>query len=163
VESLNRAARKAEPRVAFLGIGNEFNGDDAAGVLLSRRLLSLMHPSDRLLILDCGQVPENALGSLRKFHPDLVVLMDAADFDGIPGEVRWIDPLSTRGFSASSHTLPFSVFSKYLAKELGSEVGLIGIQPGSLEFDAGLSSPVKNSLVLLVKELEEILRQEFAT
>jgi hydrogenase 3 maturation protease len=162
-ESLNRAARKAEPRVAFLGIGNEFNGDDAAGVLLSRRLLSLTQLSDRLLILDCGQVPENSVGQLRRFRPDLVILLDAADFAGKPGEVRWIDPLSTSGFSASSHTLPFSVLSKYLAKELGCEVRLLGIQPGSLEFDAGLSSAVKNALALLIKDLVEVIDQEFAT
>jgi hydrogenase 3 maturation protease len=162
-ESLNKAARKAEARVAFLGIGNEFNGDDAAGAWLSRRLFSLRDSSDRLLILDCGQVPENSIGILRRYRPDLVVLLDAADFSGEPGEVRWIDPLSTNGFSASSHTLPFSVLTKYLAKELGCEVRLLGIQPVSLEFDSGLSSPVKNSLAQLMKDLVEVIDQEFAT
>jgi hydrogenase 3 maturation protease len=162
-ESLNRVARKTEPRVAFLGIGNEFNGDDAAGVWLSRQLFSVTKKSDRLLVLDCGQVPENSVGSLRRFHPDLIVLLDAADFGGEPGEVHWIDPLSTSGFSASSHTLPFSVLSKFLVKELGCEVGLIGIQPVSLEFDAGLSSAVKNFLVQLIKDLVELIDQEFAT
>jgi hydrogenase 3 maturation protease len=162
-ESLNRAARKAEPRVAFLGIGNEFNGDDAAGIWISRRLISLREPGDRLLILDCGKVPENSIGILRRFSPDLVVLLDAAYFSGEPGETRWIDPLSTGGFSASSHTLPFSVLSKYLAKELHCRVELIGIQPVSLEFDAGLSSAVKNSLAQLLKDLVEMIDQEFAT
>lgn len=163
VESLSRDARKADPRVAFLGIGNELNGDDAAGVWLSRRLLSLKISCDRLLFFDCGQVPENSLSTLRKFRPDLVVLMDAADFGGEPGEVRWIDPQATTGFSASSHTLPFSVLSKYLIKELGCVVRVLGIQPLSLEFDAGLSSAVKNSLALLVKDLEAWIKQECAT
>lgn len=163
MESLSRDARKADPRVAFLGIGNELNGDDAAGVWLSRRLLSLKVSCDRLLFFDCGQVPENSLSTLRKFRPDLVVLMDAADFGGEPGEVRWIDPQATTGFSASSHTLPFSVLSKYLIKELGCVVRVLGIQPLSLEFDAGLSSPVRNSLALLIKDFEMWIKQECAT
>jgi Ni,Fe-hydrogenase maturation factor len=79
------------------------------------------------------------------------------------GDVRWIDPQTTTGFSASSHTLPFSVLSKYLTKELGCEVRVLGIQPLSLEFDAGLSSPVKNSLALLLKDLEAWIKQECAT
>lgn len=108
-------------------------------------------------------MPENALSTLRKFRPDLVVLMDAADFGGVPGEVRWINPQATSGFSASSHTLPFSVLSKYLTKELGCEVRLLGIQPLSLDFDTVLSSAVKNSLALLVKDLEAWIRQECAT
>lgn len=115
------------------------------------------------MILDCGQVPENAISILRRFTPDLVVLFDAADFSGKPGEIRWIDPFSTSGFSASSHTLPFSVLSKFLAKELDCEVAVIGIQPVSLEFDSGLSSAVRNSLSQLIKDLVETIDQVFAT
>ena len=103
------------------------------------------------------------MGVLRRFKPDLIVLFDAADFGGFPGEARWIDPLNTSGFSASSHSLPFSVLTKYLMKELRCEIGLIGIQPVSLEFDTGLSSTVKNSLAHLLRDLQEIFRQELAT
>lgn len=158
-ESLNKAARKADPRIAFLGIGNELNGDDAAGVWLARRLISLIPPSYRLLILDCGQVPEKAVSALRRFKPDLVVLLDAADFGGIPGETRWIDPQDTSGFSASSHSLPFSVLANYLKREFNCDVGLIGIQPASLDFDAGLSSSVKKSLVGMLQFLVETLNE----
>jgi hydrogenase 3 maturation protease len=110
-----------------------------------------------LLIIDCGAVPEKAVGALRRFNPDLVVLLDAADFKGSPGEIRWIDPHDSSGFSASSHTLPFSVLTGFLEKELNCEVRLLGIQPSSLEFDAGLSSAVKNSLAHLVKDLAVML------
>jgi hydrogenase 3 maturation protease len=155
--SLNKAARKADPRVSFLGIGNVLNGDDAAGVWLARRLISLIPQSDKLLILNCGQVPENAVGALRRFKPNLVILLDAADFGGLPGEIRWIDPQDTSGFSASSHSLPFSVLSGYLTREFKCDVGLLGIQPSSLDFDAGLSSPVKNSIAEMLQYLVETL------
>jgi len=157
--SLKRATRKTEPRIVLLGIGNELNGDDAAGVWIARRLKSVLKDSPRLLILDCGTVPENAFGEMRRFEPDFILLVDAAEIDGKPGEVKFVDPHDTSGFSASSHSLPFSVLSKYIEKEFKCGVSLLGIQPSSLEFDAGLSSEVKNSITIMVKVLSTILRE----
>lgn len=73
--------------------------------------------------------------------------------------VKYIDPHDTSGFSASSHSLPFSMLSRYIENEFKCSVGLFGIQPASLEFDAGLSSEVMNSIVIVVKELSKILRE----
>ena len=157
-ESLKRSTRKIESRIALLGIGNELNGDDAAGVWIARRLHSVLRDSPKLLILDCGTVPENAFGDLRRFKPDFILLLDAADIGGKPGDVKYIDPHDTSGFSASSHSLPFSVLSMYIEKEFNCGVGLLGIQPASLEFDGGLSSEVRNSVAIVIKELTKILR-----
>lgn len=142
-----------------MGIGNELNGDDAAGVWIARRLHSVLRDFPRLLILDCGTVPENAFGDLRRYKPDFILLVDAADIGGKPGMVKYIDPHDTSGFSASSHSLPFSVLSRYVENEFKCGVGLLGIQPASLEFDAGLSSEIVNSIVIVVKELSKILRE----
>lgn len=157
MESLKRSTRKTDSRIALLGVGNEFNGDDAAGVWIARRLHSVLRDSLKILILDCGTVPENAFGELRRFKPEFILLVDAADIGDQPGGVKYIDPHDTSGFSASSHSLPFSVLSKYLEKEFNCAVGLLGIQPASLEFDAGLSSEVKSSVTSVVKILAVIL------
>jgi hydrogenase 3 maturation protease len=155
---LKRSARNTQPHIALLGIGNELNGDDAAGVWIARRLFSLLAEIPNLLILDCGTVPENAIGRLRRFEPEFVLLVDAADIGRNPGEVQYINPRDTSGFSASSHSLPFAVLANYIEKEFTCPVGMLGIQPGSLEFDAGLSSAVKNSVALIIKVMVEILR-----
>ena len=105
-------------------------------------------------------MPENAVGALRRFNPNLVILLDAADFGGLPGEIRWIDPQDTSGFSASSHSLPFSVLAGYLTREFNCDVGLLGIQPSSLDFDAGLSSPVKNSLTGMLQYLVKTINKK---
>jgi hydrogenase 3 maturation protease len=157
MESLKKATRKTETWIALLGIGNELNGDDAAGVVIARRLHSVLRDSPKLLILDCGTVPENAFGDLRQFKPDFILLLDAADFGGKPGEVKYIDPHDTSGFSASSHSLPFSVLAKYIEKEFNCGVGLLGIQPALLEFDGGLSSKVRSSVTSVVKILAKTL------
>ena len=155
--SLKSSTQKTEPRIALLGIGNELNGDDAAGVWIARGLLSVSKDSPNLLILECGTVPENAFGDLRRFKPDFILLVDAADIGEKPGSAKFIDPHDTSGFSASSHSLPFSVLAKYLENEFSCGIGLLGIQPASLEFDAGLSSEVKNSVNIVTKGLANIL------
>jgi hydrogenase 3 maturation protease len=156
-EILNQLARNNKKRIAILGIGSELNGDDAAGVWVARKLESQISANPDLLILDCGSVPENAVRQLRVFSPNLILMIDAAELASPAGIVVWIDPLLTTGYSASSHTLPLAVITKYLQNEFSCPIGLLGIQPLSMEFGESLSSSVKNSVTLLVKELLVLL------
>ena len=58
---------QSQPRVAVVGIGNEFNGDDCAGPLIARKLIARVTPRENILIVDAGTAPENITGSLRSF------------------------------------------------------------------------------------------------
>jgi len=129
-------------RVALVGVGNELNGDDAAGNQVARKLLATHGLPAHFLPFDAGSLPENASGPLRRFAPDLVILVDAADFDGQPGEIRWLEAAQIGGLSASSHTLPLSVLGQYLEAELGCQVAYLGIQPEQLTFAAALTPSV---------------------
>jgi hydrogenase 3 maturation protease len=168
-------------RVAIVGIGHELRGDDAAGVSVARSLQSAVgtiHPGTArhaisrpkagwragggkcelpLLVIDAGAAPENFTGPLRRFDPDLVLLIDAAQLNEAPGSIRWLDWQETSGLSASTHTLPPHVLAEYLVNELGCEVALIGIQPQGDEFDAPLSPPVQQAVDELVRTLERFL------
>jgi hydrogenase 3 maturation protease len=140
-------------RTAFVGIGSELNGDDAAGVLATRELIrSARLPAD-FLAIDGGSIPESVTGPLRRFNPDLVILFDAADFGEPPGTIHWLDPDQIGGMSASSHTLPLSVLGGFLETELGCEVEYLGIQPGQLEFAEMLSPEVAQSVAEIVKAM----------
>jgi hydrogenase 3 maturation protease len=133
-------------RLAVVGIGSELNGDDAAGVQVARTLiLTAGKPAD-FLALDGGSIPENTSGPLRRFQPDLVILVDAADMESTPGTVRWLVKDQINGMSASSHTLPLSVLGGFLEEELECRVEYLGIQPGQLEFGADLSPEVMKSV-----------------
>jgi hydrogenase 3 maturation protease len=116
-------------RVAVLGIGNELNGDDGAGVRVVRELAARLPATPGVLLIDGGVAPENFTGPLRRFQPDLVIEIDAAHLGETPGTTQVVDWREADGLSASTHTLPPSVLGHYLVSELGCEVRLIGIQP----------------------------------
>ena len=132
-------------RVAVIGIGHELQGDDAAGVLIARRLQSLIRPSEERLILCAGSAPENCCGALRRFAPDLVLMIDAAQMDEVPGTVQLISCQDVTGVGAFTHTLPLHILAKYLTSELGCEITLLGIQPAFVEF--GDISPLMQEIV----------------
>ena len=153
-ERLKELARSSNPRLAILGIGNELNGDDSAGLKVVRKLKQNLDEQPNLFLYECGSIPENATGPLRKFRPGLVLLIDVADLDLAAGEIQWVDIRRVGGFSASSHTLPLSVLGEYLKSELGCDVEMLCIQPQSLEFGCDLSRQVKRSMNQIVFELQ---------
>ena len=159
--ALQPAKAEAAARVAILGVGNEFNGDDAAGILTSRALRrsqarALLSPS--VLVIDAGLAPENFSGKLRSYEPQLVILIDAAHMDASPGEIRWLDWQAAGGQSASTHTLPLSMFSNYITRELGCKVVLLGVQPLQTMPGHPVSRPVRNAVSRLTRGLSQNLR-----
>jgi len=139
-------------RVALLGIGNELNGDDAAGVLAARRLKGLPLP-DSWLVIEAGVGPEAYTGVLRRFQPELVLLVDAAHMDEAPGTICVVDCAQASGFGGSTHTQPPSTLAEFLSADLGCRVLLVGIQPGHVDFDV----PVTAAVLAAVEELAQVL------
>ncbi|MEA1977839.1 MAG: hydrogenase 3 maturation endopeptidase HyCI [Chloroflexota bacterium] len=146
-------------RIAVMGIGHELQGDDAAGVLIARHLQSLLGLSEERLILCAGPAPENCTGALRRFEPDLVLMIDAAQMDEGPGTVQLISCQDITGIGASTHTLPLHILVKYLTSELGCEITLLGIQPEFVEF--GEISPLMRKVVpAIAQKLAIVLGKE---
>jgi hydrogenase 3 maturation protease len=183
-EPLSQALRKSR-KIAFVGVGQELRGDDAAGVLVIRRLAHLTAPGhtprsgsgrknpaksrrqsqppesqqrEEPLLFEAGPLPEAAAGPLRRYQPDWVVLIDAADMGEAAGSIRWLDPLQVEGFSSSTHTIPLSGFARYLSSELGCRVAVLGIQSKNLEFD----SPVSEEVLRAIEEMAASINNECA-
>jgi len=140
-------------RVAVLGIGNELAGDDAAGIAVARALIG----RTQALVIDAGPAPENQTGPLRRFAPDLVLLVDAAQMGAPPGSVRWLDWREIEGLSASTHTLPLNLLAGYLVAEIGCDVAVIGLQPAGNETDTPLSTEARGAVEEVVRGLREAL------
>jgi hydrogenase 3 maturation protease len=153
--------RASLPRIAILGIGNPLRSDDAAGVLVARRLgeLRLIQDLHFLFVLDGGHAPENSTAKLRRFGPDIVLLIDAAQMGEAPGTIRWIDMEDLDGLSASTHSLPLSMLAKYLSLELGCEVKLLGIQPRSNKVAETVSYEALQAIEEIVAELITIFER----
>ncbi|KQC08673.1 MAG: hypothetical protein APR55_11305 [Methanolinea sp. SDB] len=122
-----------------LGIGNTLNGDDGVGCYVARHL-----EKTGWISLDCGTVPENFTGIVRRERPDLLVLVDAADMHLPPGEYRIIPGNLIEEVGTGTHALPLSHLIDFLAPVAG-EILFIGIQPGSLGTGDPLSGKVKRS------------------
>ncbi len=153
------ALQNKPPRVAVLGIGNSLRSDDAAGVLVARGLARtrLARDFDSFLVIEAGHAPENATAELRRFAPQVVILIDAAEMGQAPGTVGWIQLKEIDGLSASTHTMPLSMLSRYLILELGCEVKILGIQPKSTEIGESVSREVLQAVEGIVSGLVELL------
>jgi hydrogenase 3 maturation protease len=159
LEVLKRLEQVDPPsRVALLGMGHELRGDDAAGIAVARGLEPLVTVQERLLVIDAGPAPENFTGALRRFNPDLVLLVDAARLGEASGAVRWLAWQDTLGLAVSTHTLPLHMLSAYLVAELGCEVVLLGIQLAHTVIGAPLSPDVRHTVDRVVQMLADILQ-----
>ncbi|HMB25097.1 MAG: hydrogenase 3 maturation endopeptidase HyCI [Chloroflexota bacterium] len=143
-------------RIAVLGIGNLMRSDDAAGMLVARAL-SQCEAADNVLILEGGPAPENQTADLRKFAPDLVLLIDAADMGKATGAVDWISEDDIDGMSASTHSLPLSMLVKFLTLDLGCQVKLLGIQAASNEVGEVVSPEVLQAVEEVTAGLDEAI------
>lgn len=140
-------------RTAIFGVGHDLRGDDAVGLVVIRALQDHRMETDRFMLLDAGPSPENFTGRLRDFKPETVLFIDAAEMDAEPGDIRWLSWQDVTGLSASTHTLPLSVLTKYLMAEYNCEVAMLGIQPAGTLIDTPLSPAVKAAAESIVLSL----------
>jgi hydrogenase 3 maturation protease len=147
------------PRVAVVGVGHELRGDDAAGLAVVRALQRALGQDKDWLVIDAGSAPENQTGLLRRFRPDVVLFIDAAQMNRAPGVVQWLSWEETEGISASTHTLPLSVLARYLIAELGCEVALLCIQPADDTIGIALSPRAAKAADGIVSALLDLYRK----
>ena len=133
-----------------LAVGNRLRGDDGVGPRIADEISS----SDTLRVFDAGLSPENYLGPVVAARPDALLIVDACDFGGEPGEHRLCGreelALLSSG-SVSTHTLPLSLTVAMIEQQSSASIEFLAIQPGTLDFDAPLSPPVAAALPGLVE------------
>jgi len=127
--------------IVVLTMGNELRGDDRAGLFFGELLRSF----STVPVFEGGDAPESITGKIRRARPDSVLIVDALDFGGQPGEMKCIfsDELSNNG--ASTHA-SLKLLVSYLEMTTGAHVYVLGIQPKTLELGADLSPEVSESI-----------------
>jgi hydrogenase 3 maturation protease len=157
VKDLRRCLQAAlSGRAVLLGVGNRMRGDDAAGSLLADRLASRIP----VMVVDGGSAPENVVEHIASHRPDTVVLLDAVDFGGKPGEVRFFDGASVGAGGLSTHALSLEAVAEYLRSRGGTRVCMLGIQPARVALGEGLSPEVADSLTRLADALADVCAAE---
>jgi hydrogenase 3 maturation protease len=148
-------------RIAVVGMGHELRGDDAAGVAVARILRSALGDSEHLLVIDAGAAPENHTGPLRRFQPDVVLFVDAAQMDEAPGTIRWLSWHEAEGLGAFTHTLSPRVLASFLTSELDCKVALLGIQPADDAAIDALTPEVEEAVDTVVLSLLRVLSRDW--
>lgn len=153
---LQQALTQATPpdrgiRVAVVGVGHALRGDDAVGLAVAQHLRPAC---GRWLVVAAGPAPENCTGTLRRFGPDLVLLVDAADLHARPGSIRCVECAQLEGLSATTHTLPLSVFAAYLTAEFGCAVSVLAIQPAA---NNDIGAPLSTEVNRAARQLARVL------
>ena len=147
LEDWSRA--KLAPTVV-LGFGNRLWGDDGAGSILAERL---QEANPGAPIIDGGMVPENFLEKVAAARPESILLIDAGDFGGAPGEWRLFSGEELAFTGISTHAGSPRMLATYLERRTGAQVTLLVIQPGKPGQGETLSPEVEASLSSLKEDL----------
>ena len=167
LRSLLKHSLAKAARVAVLGIGSEFRGDDAAGVIaadrLAKRSAFLAQRAKRakraqrakvaLGIYNGATAPENLTGEIKRFKPTHLVIIDTVDAGQKTGTIIVVDPDTVRGATFSTHTMPARILADYLGAETGCKTTIIGIQGRSVSFGTRMARSVKESALFVSDEL----------
>ena len=140
----------------IIGCGNDARGDDAAGLLVARRLQSLGTNA-------CVQA-RDALDLIEMWKTaDLVILVDAVVAGGPPGQVSFWDgkaaPVEINPFRCSSHSLGVAeaIEMARVLDSLPKQLLIYGIE-GS-QFEAG--TPPSPQVLLAVEKVVKMILERY--
>lgn len=134
-------------RIAILAVGSDLRADDAAGLLVGRRLEELSWPPKPKVEIFFGETaPENLTGVIRQYQPTHLIVLDAAQAGAKPGSINVTDLGHARsGAVYCTHNLPLTVMLGYLRNLTSCQTIILGIEPKSLEFGGSVSPIIERS------------------
>ncbi|MFH0913435.1 MAG: hydrogenase 3 maturation endopeptidase HyCI [Candidatus Omnitrophota bacterium] len=140
---LNHLKSHLQGKVVILGIGNTLRSDDGVGSILASRIKGKVP----FIVFDAGESPENYLEKVIKEKPDNIVIIDAVDFGGKPGEFRVLEAQDLKTTNLfSTHNASISLTINYLQSNLKVDIIILIIQPKSISFGDKLSQEVAGTL-----------------
>ncbi|MGQ9760116.1 MAG: hydrogenase 3 maturation endopeptidase HyCI [Candidatus Methanomethylicaceae archaeon] len=143
-------------KILLVGIGNRLRGDDAAGLMVISRLKR--RKIRKASLMDCGSVPENCTGEIKRANPTHIVFIDAVEMGKAPGTFVFINEEEMCAGSVSTHKQSLRTVFHILRAGIPSvKIKLVGIQPKTLDFGKRMSRPVDRGVNSLVDILLRIL------
>jgi len=143
--------RRLEGDTIFVGLGNEYMGDDAAGMVLVRLLAQ-----GGARILEAGNDLMGAMHNLSQKNFHHAIFVDAAGMGLDPGEARILEGDEISGRCISTHENNFPLALHYMkCLNPSSHILFLGIQFNTLEMQETpmLSPEVKKSVENLARTI----------
>jgi hydrogenase maturation protease len=144
-------------RVRVVGLGNEWAGDDAVGLIVAQKLREKNIPGVEVMI---REIPDWEMFEQMQDN-DLLIFIDACDSGGEAGTVYQLcpDEIIGRGVRhCSSHGLGLAEWLS-MAEVLGTRRGrviIFAIEIKGVEMGASLSKPVEGAIPQLLERIERI-------
>jgi hydrogenase 3 maturation protease len=142
-------------KTLILGIGNSMKQDDGVGpAVISKLKIKNDKLKMKVKLLDAGMAPENYTGKIKKIKPDTLIMVDAIDFGGKPGNIKIIEEAEIKAQSLSTHNVSLKTFVDFLRADLPDlKVFIIGIQPKQIDYGTELSLEVQKAVDKLCMNL----------
>ncbi len=149
---------ETRPTIAVIGVGNPLMGDEGAGIAAIEALGGRDLP-DSVELIDAGSVGMSLLHIIKDY--DAVIIIDAANFGGEPGEVRSFGPDEVRSVKAlrreslhEADLMQVLELSKTLG-ELPDVVLLYAVQFGVVKMGAEMTPAVRAAIPGVVEAVAE--------
>lgn len=141
--------------VVLMGVGNTLRGDDAFGSHLAERI---EHRVEQTVFVT-HDLPEDYAVKAADRGPDVVIVLDTADFGGEPGQLRLIPAEDIPPTPGVTHRPSLEMMARFLELDAGAETWVLGVQPDleHVGLQAQMSAPVARALAALAQMLPELL------
>jgi hydrogenase 3 maturation protease len=144
--------------LVLAGVGSDIRRDDAVGVLVISRLRGSLPAG--IGLVDCGTVPENFTGQIKRHRPTHIIFFDAVEMGKEPGFYDFVDEETLIAQSLSTHKQSLNILLQVLKTGIPKvKIRLVGIQPKTTDFGKGLSRPVGRGLNSLLEVLIKTIRR----
>jgi hydrogenase maturation protease len=145
-----------EGPVHVLGLGYTDKADDGAGILVAEELKKPFpsyshseHDGVEGVVLDICETP----------GPGTVFFVDAADLHCEPGTVKVVRSEDIYDREVTTHRVPVVLLATMLERS-GKRVGVVCIQPRSIEFRAAVSEPVQAAIGVVASALGDLMQRK---
>jgi hydrogenase maturation protease len=153
-------------KIGIIGIGNLLRKDDGVGIVLLELLVKRKKEFPKNIeFIECGTGGMNLLHLLAQF--DTVLLIDAVDFKGRPGEARVFSlkdiQSQKKPVMMSTHDPDFLNLLRLsqALKELPETLVIFGVQPRDVSHGMGLSKEIETVIDHLFLKLQKEIRDFF--
>jgi hydrogenase maturation protease len=138
----------SQPLPLIIGIGNEYRGDDAVGLIVARRLKDRL--ADSVTVIEQSGDGAALIEAWR--DAQTVIVIDATVSGAAPGTIRRFDanaqPIPTASFRCSTHAFSLAEAIE-LARALGQlppRLVVYGIEGKNFAAGVGLSAEVEEAV-----------------
>ena len=130
----------------IMSIGNPIKSDDNIGNIVLEKI------DTEIPKIIAETSPENFMNRMKEYEE--IIIIDAIQFEGSVGEVRFFELDDVKDRMLSTHSIPIELLKKFFPN---SKIKIIGIQPKKLEFGEELSDELENKIDEIIENVKKLL------